>query len=383
MPEEAFVRGKGPEGVAMVRQEYTPQEKWEILVEAFGSPLGPAEVCNRRGVSLGQLRSWLQVARRAALDAFAGVDGTAVQTASRHGPGGRTARRVDQASGRRPLRKPFSRPVTPTRAHEPEARAEATQEDSPTSRDSAGSMTHVGRPIEPNTGWSTEEIDAVFSRTSHELREPLRGMQAIGRFLLEDFGDLLPDKAKAYLKALDDTAERMRQQLIGLSEYARCTRRITHLRPCCLVEVLRHVRTTLRPFVTQRHGTVVIDSRLPVVLGDPTALGTAFGHLIRNGITYCEAEAPKVQVVAVDAGADDRCARIEVRDNGIGIDSRYHEAVFDLFYRLHSYEAYPGAGVGLSVVRRIIQAHQGRVAITSSSDQGTCFTIELPRALEP
>ncbi len=365
----------------MDRNAFEPRDKWEILVEALASPGGPADVCSRRGVSLGELRAWLKVARRAALDAFATPESEPLSRRPLPPNAARRPRRGLQ--GRYPLRKPFARPAAAPGENADTARDDEDQgpgRPQPTSPPDTGEQElHP----EPSTAWSTEEIDAVFSRTSHELREPLRGMRAIAGFLLDDYGDRLPEKAHTYLRSLNSIAERMRQQLLGLSEYARCTRSITQLRPCALADVLRQVRTSLRPFVTEQNGTVVIDSRLPVVLGDPTALVRAFEHLIRNSVTYCNDPSPKVQVVAAGTEESERMVTIEVRDNGFGIDARYHESVFGLFFRLHRYEAYPGAGVGLAVVQRIIQAHQGRITIASSTNSGTCFSVALLRALEP
>ncbi len=361
----------------MDQERFAPEEKWEILLEALASPIGPADVCSRHGVSLAELRRWLAVAKCSTLSAFAGstpARGATVPDARDIRP---DRRRPVRESRRYRLRKPSTPPLPLENPISDGTRvAPARGEDGGEGR--GGGSIRAG-----HTGMSREEMDAVFSRTSHELREPLRGIRAITRFLLEDFGDSLPEKGVTYLQSLDTLAERMRQQLLGLSEYARCTRSITELRPCALTDVLRRVRSRLRPLVSERNGSVVIDSRLPVVLGDTEALTRVFEHLVRNSMTYCTRESPQVQVVCGEGQVEGDRVTVEVCDNGIGIDPQYHQSVFELFFRLHRYADYPGAGVGLAVVKRIVEALRGKVAIASSSERGTRVALTFLRGAEP
>ncbi|MEZ4473030.1 MAG: ATP-binding protein [bacterium] len=126
----------------------------------------------------------------------------------------------------------------------------------------------------------------------------------------------------------------------------------------------------------RRKGLVHLPADLPEVHADRLQLVMMFDNLIDNGLKFNVNTPAEVWIRCVDEGLD---WRIEVQDNGIGIDERYHQQVFELFRRLNHQDDYPGAGTGLNLVRRIVEDHRGTIGITSAPGAGTTVTVTLPK----
>ncbi len=120
-------------------------------------------------------------------------------------------------------------------------------------------------------------------------------------------------------------------------------------------------------------------SELPVVTGDRTQLTQLFMNLINNGIKYRSEQPPRIHVSAERNGAE---WLISIRDNGIGIEPRHQEQIFEIFKRLHSPQAYPGTGIGLAVCRRIVHRHGGRIWVDSEPGKGSVFHFTIPMETE-
>jgi light-regulated signal transduction histidine kinase (bacteriophytochrome) len=147
-----------------------------------------------------------------------------------------------------------------------------------------------------------------------------------------------------------------------------------------LDEVLDVVLETLGPAIDGRSGAVRRLGRLPQVQADATTIGLVLQNLISNGLKFNDQARPEVDVGFVENGLEGEPLTIYVRDNGIGIEPRHHEAVFAMFRRLHGRQKYEGTGAGLSIVRKIVEAHGGRVWLESASGRGSTFSFTLSPA---
>jgi signal transduction histidine kinase len=116
-------------------------------------------------------------------------------------------------------------------------------------------------------------------------------------------------------------------------------------------------------------------SDLPVVVADRAQLGQVFQNLIGNALKFVDDDEPRVEVSAARSGDD---WRFEIADNGIGIEPRYAERIFEPFERLHGRDTYPGAGIGLSICRRAIERHGGAIEVRPRPEGGTVFAFTLP-----
>jgi light-regulated signal transduction histidine kinase (bacteriophytochrome) len=178
----------------------------------------------------------------------------------------------------------------------------------------------------------------------------------------------------------------MMTSLVGLCE--RLSRLIDDLLTYCragrtpeatdvdLDEVLDEVLVTLGPAIDARGGMVRRAGRLPAVRADATLVGTVLKNLIANGLKFNESRPPVVEIASYDAPSP----TVAVRDNGIGIEPRHHEAIFAMFRRLHARNKYEGTGAGLSIARKIVDQHGGRMWVESQPGQGSAFYFTLPAA---
>jgi PAS domain S-box-containing protein len=237
-----------------------------------------------------------------------------------------------------------------------------------------------------------KELDEFNYVVSHDLQEPLRSMTAYSDFLRRDAGDRLGPQGQEFVEHIVSASRRMRSlihDLLLLSRMGRVAFEPTTVR---LDDVLSVVRTDLTELIRSRRAEVQIIGPLPMVWGDRARLGQLFANLIGNGLKYNVAAVPRIEVGVVsqaDAGAGegDRVSKDHVtffvRDNGIGIDPKYHVRIFQPFRRLHTNAAYEGTGAGLAICEKIVQAHDGRLWVESEPGRGSTFFVSLRKAPDP
>jgi signal transduction histidine kinase len=232
-------------------------------------------------------------------------------------------------------------------------------------------------------GKRAEELDAINRElddfvyvASHDLKEPLRGIKAYCELLAEECKSRLRAAGSDRLRAIMAMCGRLETQISDLLTYYRVGR----IRPpntlVDLAEVVEAQVAAFRAMLDRRNGVVRTKGPLPRVQGHPVLLGMVVGNLISNGLKYNRSERPLVEIGAVA----EQPGTVYVRDNGIGIAREYHEEVFALFRRLHSPKEFEGSGAGLTIVRKIVQSHGGRIWLESEPGRGSTFYFSLPPA---
>jgi light-regulated signal transduction histidine kinase (bacteriophytochrome) len=176
-----------------------------------------------------------------------------------------------------------------------------------------------------------------------------------------------------------DGVNRMQRLIQDLLAYSRVGTRGREFKPCDANKVLERSLANLQALVGETHATIDAGP-LPTVLGDETQLTQLFQNLIGNALKFRGPEAPRVEVRAEAQGNE---WRFQVKDNGIGIDAQYFERIFIIFQRLHGKEEYPGTGIGLSICKKIVERHGGRIGLESQPGQGATFWFTLPAAPPP
>lgn len=222
---------------------------------------------------------------------------------------------------------------------------------------------------------SNLELDEFTYIASHDLKEPLRGISSYCGILLEDYHDKLDDNGRRMMNTLVTLCDRLNHLIDDLLTYCRAGR-TPDAADVDLDEVLDGVLATLGPAIDSRGGVIRRPRCLPRVRGDETLLGMALQNLIANGLKFNESRQPIVEVGSIDGDG----ATLFVRDNGIGIEERHREAVFAMFRRLHPRQKYEGTGAGLSIARKIVEQHGGRMWLESEPGQGSSFYFTLPIA---
>ena len=221
---------------------------------------------------------------------------------------------------------------------------------------------------------SNRELELFAYIASHDLQEPLRVISSYVQLLSQRYAGSLDERADKYIRYAVDGARRMQDLINGLLEYSRAGTREVALEPVDLGEIMESVRTDLSHYITGAAATVDVGD-LPVVMADRTQLRQLLQNLIGNAVKFRGEAAPVVRVTARETPAG---WAVSVADNGIGIDPRFADRVFQVFQRLNPVERYPGTGIGLAVCRRIVERHGGTLTLESVPDKGSTFTFTLP-----
>lgn len=222
-----------------------------------------------------------------------------------------------------------------------------------------------------------KELDDFTYVVSHDLQEPLRTLIAFSGILLSEHGDRLDEDGREKIRYLVDASRRMRSLIGDLLALSRAGEAAGEFGPIDLSAVVEQVRGDLAATIAERGGDVIARGPLPSAWGDRDRVAQLLGNLISNGLKYKKpGERPVVEVAgSVDASG---ATTISVKDNGIGIDPRYHAKIFQVFRRLHAREEIEGTGAGLAICQKIAQSHGGRIWVESQAGEGATFHVSLP-----
>ena len=226
---------------------------------------------------------------------------------------------------------------------------------------------------------SNAELEQFAYVASHDLQEPLRKVASFTQLLGDRYRDTLDDRARQYIDFAVDGATRMQALINDLLAFSRVGRLRVENRPVDLNRAATAAIDNLATAIEETGATVTV-ADLPTVDGDPSLLATALQNLIGNAIKFRRSEvAPHV---AIDVKDDGDVWLLTVADNGIGIEPEYAERIFTIFQRLHARDVYPGTGIGLAMVRKIIEYHGGRIWLDATHDgTGSVFRFTLPKDL--
>jgi PAS domain S-box-containing protein len=220
-----------------------------------------------------------------------------------------------------------------------------------------------------------QELERFAYIASHDLQEPLRTVTSYLQILDTDFVNQLDQPAKEYIQYAVDGAKSMKDMLSGLFEYYFIGIMESEFTSLDLNKVLKETLDELNPFMLKKHAKVHSEF-LPFVIGNKQLLKTVFKNLIDNAIKFKGDHDPVIKIYAKIV--PDNEWQIFVADNGIGIDKKYHSKVFELFQRLNGREKYTGTGIGLTIAKRIVEKHHGKIWVDSEPGIGTKVIFSLP-----
>ena len=221
---------------------------------------------------------------------------------------------------------------------------------------------------------ANKELEAFAYSVSHDLRAPLRAMDGFSAALLSDYPDRLDEKGRHYLERIQEASRRMGQLINDLLKLSRVTRTDFNRQPVNLSIVAQQINTNLKAQEPQRQVECEIYPDL-IVQGDVQLLKIVMENLLSNAYKFSSPrEVAQIQVGVIEKAGE---RVFFVRDNGVGFDMEYAGKLFAPFQRLHSMQEFPGTGIGLVTVQRIIHRHGGRVWPESVLNQGTTFYFTL------
>jgi light-regulated signal transduction histidine kinase (bacteriophytochrome) len=224
---------------------------------------------------------------------------------------------------------------------------------------------------------SNRDLEPFAYVARHDLQEPLRKVSSFCQLLQRRYGGKLDERADQYIEFAVDGASRMQRLINDLLAFSRVGRTTAGFAPVDLGELAASASAQLEPARAEADGKIVL-GELPVVHGDVSLLRQLLANLIGNGLKFHREGVPPVVTVSAEPVPDGW--EIAVADNGIGIEPEYADKVFVIFQRLHGRDIYPGTGIGLSLAKKIVEFHRGRIWLESGDGPGTTVRLTLPAA---
>jgi len=225
---------------------------------------------------------------------------------------------------------------------------------------------------------SNRDLQDFVYVASHDLREPVRKISAFGQLVQDSLEGKLEEDDQENLYFMIDGATRMQQMIDDLLTYSRVTTKAKSVQEVNLNKVIKDlVSLELANQIEEINGTIEVPESLPAVSADDSQMHQLLQNLIGNGLKYYKKDVPPKIIVRAKS-VEGNMVRVEVEDNGIGIEEKHGDEVFTMFRRLHSRGEYKGTGIGLAVCKRIVERHGGEIGMESVVGTGSTFWFTVP-----
>ena len=224
---------------------------------------------------------------------------------------------------------------------------------------------------------SNSQLENFAYMASHDLKEPLRTICNFTQILEKKYKDKLDADAKEYIGFIVDNVKRMDQLVESLLSYSRVTKNNRLIEPVNLSNLLEVVQLHLRKRIEETSVILRIGELPQTILANKIQLSQVFQNLISNAIKFRNTTIPAVIEIKGIELKDDW--QFSVADNGIGIHPDFHEKIFELFRKLHTWQKYEGTGIGLALCHKIIEQHSGRIWVESIEDKGATFFFTIKK----
>jgi len=252
-------------------------------------------------------------------------------------------------------------------------RTDQLQQEIAERKEAEAALEHANELLRQSNG----DLQQFAYVASHDLQEPLRMVTSYLQLLERRYERRLDDDGREFIGYAVEGADRMRQLITDLLDFSRVDRSGRAHAPVDTGPLVQEVLADLKQPIEER-GAILTVEGVAMVHADPVQLRQVLQNLISNAIKFCE-QTPRVRISVHPTG--DECV-FAVQDNGIGIDPSFQDRIFVIFQRLNERSRFPGTGMGLAVVKRIVERHHGRIWIESTRGEGTTVYFTLPAAEE-
>jgi len=220
-----------------------------------------------------------------------------------------------------------------------------------------------------------KELDDFTYIISHDLKEPLRSIDAFSKFITDDYKDKLDEQGRFYIERVRMNTSRMQKLIEDLLEISRIERKKNILEELEAEELIEEVKLRMEVRIKEKNVQITIRDKLPRVYCDRVRLTEVFANLISNAIKFNDKPMPLIEI-----GSSEKEGFYEfyVKDNGPGIEEQYFDKIFEIFQRLGKREDNEGTGAGLTIVKKIVQMHKGKIWLESKIGEGTKFYFTIP-----
>ena len=221
---------------------------------------------------------------------------------------------------------------------------------------------------------SNRELEEFAYISSHDLQEPLRQIANFSEMLAKDYKERLDERAVRYFGYITVGAKRMQALINDVLSFSRVGQAEVPQTTTSLEDVLKATLKDLHTLIRESGAEISYDS-LPSLKVNPNQMGLLLQNLIANSLKFRNEKSPMIHLSARLEGGE---WVISIRDNGIGFDPQYAEAIFKVFKRMHSQEEYPGTGIGLAICKKIVERHGGHIWAESQPGHGATFYFTVP-----
>ena len=222
---------------------------------------------------------------------------------------------------------------------------------------------------------SNKELENFAYVASHDLQEPLRMISSFLTQIEKKYGEILDEKGKKYIFFAVDGAKRMRQIILDLLEFSRVGRLELKQEEVNIRGIIDDIIDLYKKQIEEKNAMIKIGN-LPLIVTYKSPIRQVFQNLISNALKYHH-ENTSLEI-NIQCEREDRFWKFSVQDNGIGIEAEYHEKIFEIFQRLHNKEDYSGTGIGLAIVKKIIESQGGKIYLESKKGEGSIFYFTIP-----
>lgn len=218
-----------------------------------------------------------------------------------------------------------------------------------------------------------KELNEFAYIVSHDLKAPLRGISQLAYWIAEDYAKFLDDKGNELIDLLKDRVKRMDSLIDGILRYSRLGSVRQNQEEVDINQLLTDVIETL---ATPKHIKIIRKKEFPVITGDYIRLAQVFQNLLGNAIKYNDKDIGEIKIDVYDKNTQ---WLFTIEDNGVGIDPKYHRKIFQIFQTLNIRDEQGGTGIGLTLVKKIIELHGGNIWVESDVAKPTTFSFTLPK----
>jgi light-regulated signal transduction histidine kinase (bacteriophytochrome) len=221
---------------------------------------------------------------------------------------------------------------------------------------------------------SNAELKDFAYIASHDLKKPLQSIESFANLLARRYKGKLDAKADEFISYIVEGVQRLQILIKDLLEYSQIETKAKNIKPTDCSFIVEEAMSNLKTAMDESNA-VVTYNKLPTIMSDPQQIISLFQNLIDNAIKFRSNKAPRVRISADRKGNE---WIFSIRDNGIGIDPENFEKIFVMFQRLHGSADFPGTGIGLSICKKIIERHGGRIWVESEPGKGATFFFVIP-----
>ncbi|MFZ7138280.1 MAG: PAS domain S-box protein [archaeon] len=222
---------------------------------------------------------------------------------------------------------------------------------------------------------SNSDLESYTYVVSHDLKAPLRTIRSFGSFILEDYSDKLDDTGKDYLNRMINASSHLNTMIEDLLVLSRVGREFTEREKVDLNKLVNEIVTDFEATIKEQNAKIVVD-KLPVLSAQKVWMRQLFMNVISNALKFNESKTPKIEVLYEETENDHL---FKIQDNGIGIEEKYLERIFNLFERASTDKNYEGTGAGLAICKRIVMHLGGKIWVESTLGKGSTFFFTIPK----